>query len=558
MKMSRALGSCVAVLVLAGAARAGTRITDPLQDAVAQVGDLGEAPGDTLEAAARGWLRIHGGEMGLAETGAALLVDAQDGTPVRMVRFRMLPASEVAVVFGPGRRVIGCTRAPGPRPVPAAARRQPVVPPLAAPAVSCASSASPGTAESSATAASPGSAAGSATAAGPGTAAGSATATSSATAESSRTAPSSGTAPGAGTAPRARTAPGSGTAPGTGTAPGAGTAPGSGTAPSSGAGASSATAESSRTAAAAPVVGRVAVLPADGDAEGPGLGKGWPRVATQDVPLAELLPGSTLDGTHFATARLAGPRVELPGLFDPSPDVKMKSMHLAPAFLEVNAYHHATQAHAAVTAYGAGARYDAQVGRIRLIIDQTHTQSGRPLSGNAFYSSNDNALHFAADDAFPSAGDPSVIAHEMGHAVWRALVGAEPEKPVPLEELAVYEGHADAFAALVTGDPVFGHHWLGPKEERDCRNTRRHHVDAKTYQHDLGQVYSSLLYTFHALPPPAFRNLLLGSIQLAPRPVTPASLLTGLLLADAWFHASANAAAILEAARARDIPAKVD
>lgn len=433
------------VCLVAGAAVGGEIVSDPSQDCVARIGELGEAQGATLEAAAREWLARNGAPlMGVAEPGAATLVDVQDGTPVRMARFRMLPDHEVAVVFGPGLRVIGCTKAPGPRPPHPLTKRQPIVAPLAA--------------------------------------------------------------------------------------------------------------------GGAPVKARVAVLPG-GAGDAPGLGKGWPKIATQDVALADLVPGATLDGTHFVTVRLAGERTKASAeghLRDPQPAVEKKRMIVDPGFLEANAYHHATQCRAAVAAYGAGARYDALVGRIRLIVDQTHTQSGRPLEGNAFYSSNDNALHFAALDVFPSAADPSIVAHEMGHAVWKALVGAEPEKPVGLEEMAVYEGHADAFAAMVTGDPVVGHQWLGPKEERNCQNDQKHRVDRDTYQHDLGQVYAGLLYQLKAgRDAAAWRNLLLGSVQLAPRPITPASLVAGLLLADRFFNPSANAQDLVRVCSGRELPFKL-
>lgn len=431
------------VCLVAGAAAAGEIVRDPAHDIVARIGELGEAEGATLEAAARNWLRSHGAGMGIAEPGAATLVDVQDGTPVRMARFRMLPNHEVAVVFGQGLHVIGCSTSPGPRPPHPLTKRQPIVAPLASAGVS--------------------------------------------------------------------------------------------------------------------LKGRVAVLPG-GAEDAPGLGKGWPKIVTQDVSLADLVSPETLSGTHFETVRLAGERTKASAeghLRDPQATVEKKRMQVDPGFLEATAYHHATRSRAAVAAYGAGARYDALVGRIRLIVDQTHTQSGRPLEGNAFYSSNDNALHFAALDAFPSAADPSIVAHEMGHAVWRALVGAEPEKPVELDEMAVYEGHADAFAALVTGDPVVGHQWLGPKEERNCQNDRQHEVNRDTYQHELGQVYSGLLYSLKAgRDATAWRNLILGSVQLAPRPITPASLVAGLLLADRFFNRSANAQDLLRVCAERQVPFK--
>jgi hypothetical protein len=380
-------------LALASASFAGgpvVGIEDPLQKAHAIVGDLGDAGGGGLQVAARGWLAAKGARVRVPVPAASARADVQDGTPVRLVRFRDGEGPEVSVAFGEGMRVIGVAVSPGyPRPLAAASAPLPV-----------------------------------------------------------------------------------------------------------GAGAS--------------LLG-LASSPAA------------PAVAPDWGALKRGALGSTEGLRAFAEARAA-------------------------------------RSYDEVVRYGAAPRFDAIVGRLGLVVDEERTASGRALVGNAFYSSIDHALHFARKDAYPSAADPSIVAHEYGHAVWHALVGEEPVKPATPEQLGVYEGHADAFATLVTGDAVVGRAWLAANGDapRDAVNDLTHGGAKAAEAHELGRVYSGFLHTLTAkLPRGDRRALVLGGLQLAPRPVTPASLVIGLLLVDRlWFGGARTEVILAEAAR-RGLPCGV-
>jgi hypothetical protein len=147
-----------------------------------------------------------------------------------------------------------------------------------------------------------------------------------------------------------------------------------------------------------------------------------------------------------------------------------------------------------------------------------------PLTGgafnNAFYDPVFGVFGFGNGDGLTLANlgtDLDVAAHEMGHHVFETLVQPlvfSAQDPV----LAMHEGVADTFAALVGGDPDVGESTLpGAPFLRTLANDRIFPDDIADSPHETGLVFGGANWDLiQALGADAFARLLLASLPFVP------------------------------------------
>ena len=184
-----------------------------------------------------------------------------------------------------------------------------------------------------------------------------------------------------------------------------------------------------------------------------------------------------------------------------------------------------------------------------------------PLTGgefnNAFYDPFFMFFGFGNGDGVLTANlgkDADIAAHEMAHHVFQTLVDplvSATEDPV----IAMSEGVADTFAALLTGDPDVGESTIpGQPFLRTIDNSLIFPDDAGADPHETGLIFAGLNWDLiQALGPDAFADLLMAGLPfLAPDAFFdeyPAALRTG----DQLVHAGANAGLIASLAEARGL-----
>lgn len=257
-----------------------------------------------------------------------------------------------------------------------------------------------------------------------------------------------------------------------------------------------------------------------------------------------------IDGTYFTSTSSAEAITSLFGHFDPDPfddSFISRTLHphtANPQFLEGNVYYWLTEAHAKALAWGAKEVDDHKPMKFDVWSSST--------DNNAFFAEGGWKLVFASDnsdkDYWSPAMDSSIICHEYGHSVQRALAAHYDEGGTPeelLEANTIGEGFGDLFAAAILDNPEHATLWNSGKASRNLTTTMKladvkplYEDEAthgeKTEIHQASQVFSGALWEYrkkHGAD--EMMKLVIEGLRRAPSPHTFAHVAAGLLAADA-------------------------
>lgn len=266
----------------------------------------------------------------------------------------------------------------------------------------------------------------------------------------------------------------------------------------------------------------------------------YPDLQTSKQTLTNLESSTQLDGRWVRTRQGENPRARPTDgdyLFAPEPVDPLQTARRAqlrlfdPDFLEVNVYYHVNRTHELMRGYGCEfADYP--------VVCEVLDSNG---SENAEYHPSTRSIHFFSLSRFHPAADNSVVCHEYGHALFHAL---QREVTYSGESAAVNEGFADFVAGLVTGSSLIGAHHFTAKPghvARDMANGATYPERRMDEAHSAGTVWAGLGWDLRReLGVDAARTLMFGAIQLAPRPVDFRGASIGLLLSDRFFNNDRN------------------
>ncbi len=209
-----------------------------------------------------------------------------------------------------------------------------------------------------------------------------------------------------------------------------------------------------------------------------------------------------LDGSGLLRGKWAD--VLSPGGRAFSAELRFEYASSDPHFEEAMAYYHVTQAlrHLAALGFSVPALVHQRVSVHATALDRS------------WYSPSTRTIYFG-DGGHQDAEDADVILHELGHAVYDALVGTA----TTAEASAVEEGFADFFAAANTGDPRIGE-WdaavFGAPCLRDISERFVYPFDVCGNPHDDGRILSGALWDLATLVgPDASLTLALEALLLA-------------------------------------------
>lgn len=209
-------------------------------------------------------------------------------------------------------------------------------------------------------------------------------------------------------------------------------------------------------------------------------------------------------------------------------------------FLETNAYYRLTSAREFAISIGA---QEVDEHRVTFDVWQPKEEGRGHTEDNAFFSSGDMSIHFDASNPrhkVHTATDASVIVHEYGHYVERALnprysnTGTDAEK---LEARGLGEGFADFFAnaMLNTSEQAVVFHSVHnhPGGIRTATNTKTYQDIIGAEVHAAGAVFSGMAWDMRQRFGPEVTNkLIIAGIRAARAPVTYRSSVQGLFVAD--------------------------